>query len=251
MAYISLKNIELEFPVYDNLSFSLRHTIVKTATGGILKKKQKSNNYTVAALKNITFTLNKGDRLGLIGHNGSGKTTLLKVLAGIYAPTYGKLEIKGKISTLFDVLLGTYDDVTGYENLYLSSLIRGKTIKEAKKSLELMAKFTELGDYLNMPMRTYSNGMKLRVGFSAATDSTPDILLIDEIFGTGDQNFVEKSRERLQSLIKNTGILVFSSHSEELIKNFCNKVLVLEKGEIKFFGEVDTVLEEYRKDSKK
>lgn len=243
MVYVNLNKACLNFPIYNAQSFSLKQSIVKAATGGMLK--QNDNVTTVAALKDISFSLQSGDRLGLIGHNGSGKTTLLKLLAGIYQPTGGTLEIKGKVATIFDMLLGTHDEMTGYENLYLSSILRGKSPAEAKNSLEAMAKFTELENYLYIPMRTYSAGMKLRIGLAVATEGNPDILLIDEVFGTGDQHFVTKSTDRLLSLISRTGILVFSSHSEVLLRQVCNKVMILEHGEIKAFGETDKVLSFY------
>jgi ABC-type polysaccharide/polyol phosphate transport system ATPase subunit len=244
MSFISLNKVNLEFPIYNTQSFSLRHSLVKAAAGGVIKKKE-DKAYTVSALKNISFSLNRGDRLGLIGHNGSGKTTLLKVLAGVYRPSSGEIDIKGKVVTLFDVLLGTYEDITGSENLYISSIIRGKSVIEAKNSLKSMGDFTELGDYLHVPMRAYSSGMKLRVGFAVATEGTPDILLIDEIFGTGDKNFVNKSVQRITSLIERSGILVFSSHSESLLSQFCNKIMILEHGEIKALGETAEVLSIY------
>lgn len=245
MSIIDLKNVSLDFPIYNTQAFSLRNSLLNAATGGILRKGEK-NTYTVSALKSISFSLKSGDRVGLLGHNGSGKTTLLKLLAGIYSPSSGDIHVRGKIATLFDVLLGTRDDMTGYENLYISSIMRGKTISETKKSLEEMAEFTELGDFLNIPMRTYSSGMKLRVGFAVATEGTPDILLIDEVFGTGDQNFVSKSTARLRSLIDRSGILVFSSHSGELLKQLCNKVMILEHGEIKAFGATEETLDAYK-----
>lgn len=246
MSFINLDQVSLEFPIYNTQAFSLRHSLVKAATGGIIKKREE-NSYSVSALKNISFSLKRGDRLGLIGHNGAGKTTLLKVLAGVYRPTVGSIEIQGSVVTLFNVLLGTYDDITGNENLYISSIIRGKSIVEAKNSLKSMGEFTELGDYLNVPMRTYSSGMRLRIGFAVATEGTPDILLIDEVFGTGDRNFVNKSVQRITSLIERSGILVFSSHSEELLRQFCNKIMILEQGEIKAMGETNEVLNFYKK----
>lgn len=245
MASIKLDDVSVDFPIYNAQNFSLRHSFVKAATGGVLKKK-KENSFTVSALKNISFSLERGDRLGLIGHNGSGKTTLLKLLAGIYTPTSGSIQIKGNISTLFNVLLGVYEDMTGYENLYISSIIRGRPLLEAKKSLGEMAEFTELGDYLHVPMRTYSAGMQLRIGFAVATEGTPDILLVDEIFGTGDKGFVDKSVKRLTSLIERAGILVFSSHSEALVSQLCNKLMILEHGEIKALGETEEILSLYR-----
>jgi len=245
MSKIDLRNVHVDFPIYNANAFSLRHSFVKAATGGVLKKRTE-NSYTVSALKNISFSLEPGDRLGLIGHNGSGKTTLLKLLAGIYAPTAGDVEVVGKVATLFDVLLGTFEEMTGYENLYVSSVLRGKTCAQAKASLEEMGKFTELGDYLHVPMRTYSSGMRLRVGFAVSTEGEPDILLVDEIFGTGDKGFVNKSVERLTALIERAGIFVFSSHSEALVSQLCNKVMILEHGEIKAFGETEEILSLYR-----
>ncbi len=249
MAHIALNNIGIDFTIYNTpQSFSLMHSLAKAATGGILNRNKK-NTVTVSALKNISFSLEHGDRLGLIGHNGSGKSTLLKLLAGIYAPTSGDLRVEGKIATLFDVLLGAQDEMTGYENLYISSLIRGKSVAETKKSLKAMGEFTELGGYLDLPMRTYSAGMKVRVGFAVATEGAPDILLIDEVFGAGDQGFVTKSIERLTALIERAGILVFSSHSEDLLTQICNKVMILEKGEIKAMGETKEILDFYKKAS--
>lgn len=244
MTSIKLTNVCLDFPIYNSNSFSLKHALVKAATGGILRKRK--DVITVSALKNVSFSLQCGDRLGLIGHNGSGKTTLLKLLGGIYSPTSGQIHMEGKSSTLFDMLMGTYDDMTGYENIYLSSLIRGKSVKEAKDSLKSIGKFTELEDYLYVPMRTYSSGMKIRVGFAVAAEGTSDILLIDEVFGAGDQNFVHKSSERVRDLIDRSGILVFSSHSEDLLRQLCNKIMVLEHGEVKYFGEVEEVLHAYK-----
>lgn len=245
MALITLDKVHLDFPIYNAQAFSLRNSLVKGTIGGVLRKKQQ-NSFTVSALKNISFTLTHGDRLGLIGHNGSGKTTLLKVLAGVYAPTSGILKTEGKVATLFDILLATYEDMTGYENLYISSIVRGRPFSETKAGLESMGKFTELGDYLHVPMRTYSSGMRLRIGFAVATEGTPDILLIDEVFGTGDKGFVDKSVERLTSLINRAGILVFSSHSEALLSQLCNKLMVLEHGEIKAFGDTQEVLSFYK-----
>jgi ABC-2 type transport system ATP-binding protein len=248
MTSINLNNVNLDFPIYSASSFSLKHSLVKAATGGILRR--ADNVVHVSALKNVSFSLAHGDRLGLIGHNGSGKSSLLKVLGGIYTPTSGTIEVKGKVSTLFDLLLGTHDEMTGQENLYLSSILRGKSIKEAKDSLASMGEFTELGDYLHVPMRTYSSGMRLRIGFAVATEGAPDILLIDEVFGTGDQNFLFKSTARLMGMIERTGILVFSTHSQDLLKDLCNKVMILEHGEIKALGPTEETLAFYKEMNK-
>lgn len=246
MSSITLKNVSLELPIFNVADFSLRQTLIQSATGGILKK-HKKNTYSISALKDISFSLHRNDRLGLIGHNGSGKTTLLKVLAGVYKPTSGEAQIEGSVSTLFNISMGTHADTTGYESLYISSLIRGKTPKEAKDSLSKMAEFTELGDYLNLPIRTYSAGMRMRIGFASATEGSPDILLIDEVFGTGDQEFVEKCRKRLLSLIERSGIMVFASHSQALLHNLCNKVMILNHGQIIAFGDTKEILDQYNK----
>lgn len=245
MTSIILDNVCLDFPIYNAQSFSFRHMFVKNVLGGVLKKQNKST-ILVSALKNISFSLQYGDRLGLIGHNGAGKSTLLKLLAGIYTPTSGKITTQGKIATLFDMLWTTYDDLTGYENLYISSVARGQSFSEAKASLTHMGEFTDLGDFLHVPMRTYSAGMRVRIGFAVATEGTPDILLIDEVFGAGDKGFVDKSIERLTSLIDRAGILVFSSHSEALLSQLCNKLMILEHGEIKAFGNTKEILALYK-----
>lgn len=245
MTSIRLDNVSLDFPIYNAQAFSFRQAVVNNVLGGILKQETKST-VLVSALKNISFSLQYGDRLGLIGHNGAGKSTLLKTLAGVYTPTAGSITTEGKIATLFDIAPATYDDLTGRENLYISSIVRGKSFAEAKACLDHMGEFTELGDYLHVPMRTYSSGMRVRIGFAVATEGTPDILLIDEVFGAGDKGFMDKSVERLTALIKRAGILIFSSHSEALLSKFCNKLMILEHGEIKAFGNTDDILSFYK-----
>ena len=197
------------------------------------------------ALDDLSFEIKEGDRVGLLGHNGSGKTTLLRTLAGIYAPSSGTLESFGDISSLFDFSAGGDEEMTGYENLFTLSLLHYKCFKKAKEKLDEFAEFTGLGEYLNLPMRTYSAGMKVRVGFSVATSVEPDILLIDEVFGAGDKEFNKKSQGRMISLLGKTKILVFSSHSNELIRQFCNKAILLSHGRIIDFDNVDSVIRTY------
>jgi ABC-2 type transport system ATP-binding protein/lipopolysaccharide transport system ATP-binding protein len=243
MSTISLKNVSLEFPVFNAQKLSLRNVIVDTL-GGVFDRK-KNSVPIVRALDNISFETKPGDRIGLIGHNGSGKSTLLRLLAGIYYPTDGSLKIQGSISTLFGTAVGLNEEMTGNENLFLSSLIFTGNYKKTKESLEELAIFTELGNYLPLPIRTYSEGMKMRIGFAAATNFSPDILLIDEVFGAGDKHFAEKSSKKVEDLIHNSNTLFFASHSDDLIKKFCNKAIWMSKGKIVEFGEVGKVLKKY------
>lgn len=242
-ATISLKNISLHFPIFNAHKFSLRNAIVNKL-GGQLSTGDGSLKI-VEALKNISFEAHVGDRIGLIGHNGSGKSTLMRTIAGIYTPTSGILKIKGNISTLFGTSISSNEEMTGDENLFLGSLIFGRSYKKAKEGLEKLRDFTELGDYLNLPLRTYSEGMKVRVGFAVATNFSPDILLIDEIFGAGDKDFAKKSQQKIESLIEESNTFLFASHSDELIKRFCNKAILMSHGELKVFGDVKDVLEAY------
>ncbi|MDC0348962.1 ABC transporter ATP-binding protein [Alphaproteobacteria bacterium] len=246
MSTISLKNVSLNFPIFNANKFSFRNAIVNKL-GGSLAKEGKSLQI-VQALKGINLEAQKGDRIGLIGHNGSGKSTLMRTIAGIYTPTSGVLKVEGTISTLFGTSIYASEEMTGDENLFLGSLIFGKNYKEAKDGMEKLREFTELGDYLNLPQRTYSEGMKVRIGFAVATNFDPDILLIDEIFGAGDKDFAKKSQEKIESLIEKSNTFLFASHSDELIKRFCNKAILMSHGEMKAFGKVDDVLKLYHEE---
>ncbi|HCI48762.1 MAG: hypothetical protein A2621_00285 [Alphaproteobacteria bacterium RIFCSPHIGHO2_01_FULL_41_14] len=243
---ISLKNISLQFPIFNAHKFSLRNVLVNKL-GGQLAKGDGSLKI-VEALKNINFEAHVGDRIGLIGHNGSGKSTLMRTIAGIYTPTSGALKVKGSISTLFGTSIGSNEEMTGDENLFLGALIFGRSYKKAKESMNKLREFTELGDYLNLPLRTYSDGMKVRVGFAVATNFEPDILLIDEIFGAGDKDFAKKSQQKIEELIEKSNTFLFASHSEDLITRFCNKAILMSHGELKAFGDVENVLRAYHQE---
>ncbi len=243
MSTVSLKNVSLEFPIFNAQKLSLRNVIVDTL-GGVFDR-QKNSVPIVRALDNISFNTEPGDRIGLIGHNGSGKSTLLRLLAGIYYPTSGAMKIDGSISTLFGTAVGLNEEMTGNENLFLSSLIFTGNYKKTKDSLEKLALFTELGNYLQLPIRTYSEGMKMRIGFAAATNFSPDILLIDEVFGAGDKHFAEKSSKRVEDLIHGSNTLFFASHSNDLIKKFCNKAIWMSKGKVVEFDKIEKVLKKY------
>lgn len=243
MNTISLKNVCIDFPIFNSSKLSLRNAIVDKL-GGFLAKEPNAVP-VVRALHNINLEAKAGDRIGLVGHNGSGKSTLLRTIAGIYTPTAGLLEAKGTISTLFGTGVGLYEEMTGYENLFLSALIFGGDYRKAKESLPALAEFTGLGNYLELPMRTYSDGMKVRIGFAAATNFVPDILLIDEVFGAGDREFADKANNKIIDLIQGSNTLFLASHSDDIIKRFCNKAIFMSKGEILEYGPVGKVLEAY------
>jgi ABC-type polysaccharide/polyol phosphate transport system ATPase subunit len=201
----------------------------------------------VRALDGLSFTLQNGDRLGLIGHNGAGKSTLLKVLAGVYKPDSGSMRIEGRVSPLFNSAPGLDPDDNGYENIMTCGLFLGMTAEEINRKLPDIVAFCELGEYLDLPVRTYSNGMVARLGFAIATSIDPDILLLDEGLGAGDAAFAERAEARMKALIQRTRILVLASHSDALITGMCNRAMLLEKGSLIAIGPVDDILDRYHK----
>jgi ABC-2 type transport system ATP-binding protein/lipopolysaccharide transport system ATP-binding protein len=223
---------------------SLKKEFMRMTTGGFIKR-DDSQVVTIKALNNINLEIKHGDRIGLIGHNGAGKSTFLKLLAGIYEPINGNANIRGKVTALLDVMLGMDDESTGYENILLRGIIQGMTRSKIHKKQQEIANFTELGDYLNMPIRTYSSGMKVRLAFAIATSISPEILLLDEVIGAGDDAFLKKAKQRMQQLIDSAHILVLASHDTNIIKSICNKVLWLDAGKINYFGDVETGIKQY------
>jgi ABC-type polysaccharide/polyol phosphate transport system ATPase subunit len=200
--------------------------------------KSKGRAHYVTALDGVSFELRAGDRLGLVGPNGAGKTTLLKVLYGIYEPTEGKVEIDGRVDALFNINLGFRSEATGRRNIELRGLINGWSPQEIAARMEGIIEFSELGDFIDMPLKTYSQGMAARLAFSIATSFEPEILLMDEWIGAGDPAFQNKAGKRMLELTEKAGIIVLASHSEGLIKKTCNKVLALERAGLKYFGDI-------------
>lgn len=230
MASIELTKVSLSYPVHAE-GHSLRKNLVRLSTGGIIDK--KNNRVTVEALREIDLKLKEGDRVGLTGHNGSGKSTFLKLLGGIYKPSSGKLKISGGTRSLFELGIGVDPELTGYSNIDRISRLYGYNPRQVRTKLKDVEEFTELGGYLDLPMSTYSAGMRLRLIFSVATMFPADILLIDEVFGVGDSAFHEKAKKRMEDLVKESKIVVLASHSTELINSFCSKTLMFENGQIK------------------
>ncbi|NEX19363.1 ABC transporter ATP-binding protein [Thiorhodococcus mannitoliphagus] len=247
MASIQLENVSVSFPVYNAATRSIKNRIIQSATGGQIRADTTSQRISVVqALQDITLTLGEGDRLGLIGHNGAGKTTLLRVLGGIYEPNSGRISVKGLTVPLFDISLGMDQESTGYENIILRGLFLGLTRREIKARMEEIADFTELGDFLDLPIRTYSAGMQMRLAFAVSTSVVPDILLLDEGIGAGDAAFMHKARERLARFTEKVSIIVLSSHSDDLVRSMCSKAILMEHGQIVHAGPTDEVLERYR-----
>lgn len=245
MARIDLKKVSVEFPVYNMNARSFKKHFLRIATGGAVVEDARQH-VVVNALKDLSFVFKDGDRIALIGHNGSGKSTLLRLLAQIYEPTSGSLKIDGYISPMLDITQGIESEFTGNENIVIRGTVLGLTSQQIKEKIQEISEFSGLGDYLAMPIRTYSSGMMVRLAFAISTSIKPDILLIDEIFGAGDANFMQKARQKMITLLQQSSIVVLASHSDDLIKEFCNKALLLESGRIKYFGAIEEALAIYR-----
>lgn len=245
MASLTLMDVSVDFPVYGTQR-SLRRTLFARATGGLIAGGQDGHQAVVIkALTNVSLDLQDGDRLGLIGHNGAGKSTLLKVMAGIYEPTAGGIFADGRIAPLLDLLPTMDPEDTGYEAVVTAGLLLGMTRREIESKIPEIERFSELGDYLALPVKTYSTGMTTRLGFSLATTLEPEILLIDEGIGAGDARFAERATARMKEFIGQTSILVLASHSDELIEAICNKAALLRAGHIITVGPVREVLSQY------
>lgn len=242
-SFLALKNVSLDYPLYGTKQQSIRQAALKIATGGRFVRQEKA--VMVKALDNINFTLKAGDSLGLIGHNGAGKSTLLRVMAQIFEPTSGQVESQGKIAPVLDLSVGIQLEATGYENIRTRGLLMGLNNKQIKALVPEIEAFTGIGNFLSLPMRTYSSGMILRLAFAIATAVVPNILLMDEAVSAGDQGFMEKASQRLERFIQESDILVLASHANDVIKKFCNKVLWLEHGQIRMLGKTEEVMPHY------
>ncbi len=239
MSIVKLNNVTLNYPIYSMRAQSIRNSIANIVVGGKLLK-DKRDIVHVKALDKISFSLDSGERLGLFGHNGSGKSTLLKVLAGVYEPDSGDIEIKGRISSMLDITLGVDPELTGIENVLTMGRLRGYTTRQMMAKMPEIVDFSDLGQFIDLPMKTYSAGMYTRLVFAVATSLEPDILLMDEWIGAGDAAFFEKAKARINGILAKSRIMVLATHSPNLIKETCTKVLVLESGKAKFFGDVNT-----------
>ena len=243
MARIKLQQVVVDFPVVNAASQSFQLRLYQ-ALGGKLTSHHRT--LVVRALDGLDLELNDGDRLGLIGHNGSGKTTLLRVLAGVYSPSSGSAAIEGTISSFTDLTLGMDPEATGWDNIIFRCAFMGLSFREAKRLSSAIAEFSELGEYLDLPTRTYSTGMFLRLAFAISTSIEPDILIMDEMISAGDAQFIEKAERRLRELVDKANILAVASHDTSIIEKLCNKVLWLEHGLVQEVGAPAAVLAAYK-----
>jgi len=244
MALITLDRITVDFPVYNAKKRSLKSELIRRTVGGHIEAIDDSH-VSVMALRDVSLTLRDGDRLGILGHNGAGKSTLLRVLSGVYEPPIGRVVIDGRISSLTDMMMGMDAEATGYENILLRSVFLGLSVKQAQANIGEIEDFTELGNFLKLPMRTYSSGMILRLAFAISTAVTPEILIMDELVSAGDAAFMSKAEARLNGLIGRTQILVLASHDLAMLHRLCNKAALMEEGQVRMVGPVDKVLAVY------
>jgi lipopolysaccharide transport system ATP-binding protein len=244
MARITLDSACVDLPIYNAKSRSLTSRILEVATGGKIDS-DSSGRVVVRALRGISVEFTDGDRVGLIGHNGAGKSTLLRVLSGVFVPTSGSANIEGTIGSLIDVSLGINPEASGRENIFIRGSLLGMAKAEIVSRFDEIVEFSELGDFIEMPVRTYSSGMQLRLAFAVSTIVKPEILLMDEWLSVGDEAFKAKASERLTNVVGASKILVLASHSRELLEETTNKVLWLEHGEIKMYGDSEEVLNAY------
>lgn len=235
MASIVFDNVSVDFPIYNASGRSFKKRLISAATGGQLGS-DPMGRVVVRALEGLSFTLRDGDRVGVLGHNGAGKSTLLRLLSGVYAPSQGSARIQGEIGSLIDISLGIDPEATGRENIRLRGALLGMDKNELNARMEEIIEFSELGDFVDMPLRTYSTGMHLRLAFAVSTIVRPEILLMDEWLAVGDQGFKHKAEGRMRELVQATNILVIATHSHELILETCNRVLWLEHGKIRMDG---------------
>ncbi|MGY2004901.1 galactan export ABC transporter ATP-binding subunit Wzt/RfbE [Blastococcus sp. SYSU DS1024] len=243
MVSITTRDASVDFPIFDAKSRSLKKTVLGVVGGNISSETKVP---IIEALHDINVELQHGARVGLVGHNGAGKSTLLRLLAGIYEPTRGTAVVEGRVAPVFDLGVGMDPEISGYENIMIRGLFLGMTRKQMEKRVDDIADFTELGDFLSMPLRTYSTGMRVRLALGVVTSIDPEILLLDEGIGAVDAAFLEKARDRLSDLVDRAGLLVFASHSDEFLKRLCTSAIWMEHGRVKQQGPLEDVLRAYK-----
>jgi lipopolysaccharide transport system ATP-binding protein len=243
-ASIHLRNVGVDFPVFNASALSLKNRILSSVTGGAIDRKY-DGSVIVRGLQDINIKIEAGERVGLIGHNGAGKTTLLRVLSGIYAPTEGEAIIKGECVSLINISLGIDPEATGRENIKLRSAMIGYTPKQTREKMDEIIEFSGLGSFIDMPFRTYSSGMQLRLAFAVSTSIRPQILVLDEWLSTGDEEFRHRAENRMKEVVDSTDILILASHSRQLLLENCTRVIWMEHGKVKMDNITAKVLRSY------
>lgn len=248
MARINLDKVSVDLAVYNSRGRALKSEILRRAVGGGLENDRDRSIQVVKALKEVSFAARDGDRIGLVGGNGAGKTTLLRVLSRVYPPTAGTASIEGRISSLIDLSMGMDADATGYDNIEMRSIMLGLDHRQAQAIVPDVEEFSQLGEFLDLPIRTYSSGMMLRLAFAVSTAVHPDILILDEVIGVGDAAFAERAEQRLHGMIQRASIMFLASHDNSSIKRFCNRTLWMKGGTLMMDGPPDDVLAAYAAD---
>lgn len=244
MPHIQLDKVSVDFPIYDGAQRSFRHTLLSSGIGGIISRHGR-RHVEVRALNGLSLRLEKGDRLGLIGRNGAGKSTLLRLLAGLCEPTEGQLDVAGRTAALLNIVSVLDPEMTGYENITRALVLLSIPGSDHTALTRDVEDFTELGSFLNLPVKVYSSGMQLRLSFALMTAQQPEILLLDEVLSAGDAQFHMRAESRMTELRNRTDIVVFASHIEQEIRQVCNKVLWLEQGHCRAIGDAESVLAAY------
>ena len=240
---IKIENVSMKFNLEIEKDFSMKQAFVDLFT----KKKKKKKNDDFWALKNVSFTVDKGEVVGLIGSNGAGKSTLLKVVSGVMKPTSGKVTVQGVISPMIELGAGFDGNLTARENIYLNGAILGYSKKFLDSKFDEIVEFSELKDFLDVPVKNFSSGMTAKLAFSIATVVNPEILIVDEILSVGDIKFQEKSKHKMMEMIKGGTTVLYVSHSLDSIKDLCTKVVWLEHGKVVKIGDTEKVCDEYYK----
>lgn len=230
MALLALDDVSVDYPIFGAHADSLKTTLTSAVTGGRIGR--ETGVTVVQAVRNVTLELRDGDRLGIVGHNGAGKSTLLQTLAGVYPPTRGSYRREGSIASLVNPMLGIEREATGYENIMIRGLVLGMSRKAIRAVTPEIAEFSGLGEYLDMPVHTYSTGMMMRLTFAITTSVRADILLMDEWLSVGDAQFRQVAERRIREMVSHSGILVIASHSADLIARECNRVIELSHGAV-------------------
>jgi len=241
MGRIELSKVSLTFHVRQQKErTSLKSMMVRRLLG-----RPSNPMMEVRALQDVNLSIKAGERVGILGHNGAGKSTLLKLLAGIYPPTRGKRKVVGQISSLFDIGLGFEQDATGWENIYYRGYLQGETPRSVKAKIKAIADFTELGEFLHIPVRYYSAGMMVRLAFSIATAVEPEILLIDEVLNVGDKAFQDKARQRMRDMMARAELIVVVSHDLDSLGRLCDRGVWLQQGRVMEEGPIAQVARSY------